>query len=184
MSALWAKYIQPELNKGMERLRKAQCKRIQPERQSAKSIDYIVSLQKYISDYKGNYFSVTLYLQEFSTCVPAAPVKFSITVNVILLRWSVWMWDEEETAARLCQIRGSNTWCKTGFEGNTVEKLWDFVHRMSWGYRHKFSSVICMGRVAVMNETCLPFWWPCDSHSHAHLQGVSMVAVEHGTVHS
>ena len=35
-----------------------------------------------------------------------------------------------------------------------------------------------------MNETCLPFWWPCDSHSYAHSQGVSMAAGEHGTVSS
>lgn len=43
VSALRAKYILPELNKGMERLRKAQCKRIHPARHRPKSTDYIVS---------------------------------------------------------------------------------------------------------------------------------------------
>ena len=35
-----------------------------------------------------------------------------------------------------------------------------------------------------MNEACLPFGRPCDLHSHAQLQGVSMAAVDYRAVHS
>lgn len=63
-----------------------------------------------------------------------------------------------------------------------MERFCMIMKTFVWGIPSSYQFVICTLYAVVMNESSLPFWWPYDFHSHAHLQGVSMVAVEHETV--
>lgn len=76
----------------MEQLRKAQCKRIQAARRSTKLIDYIVSQQKYISDYKGNYFSVTLISRNFPHAhqLPCKVQRYCKCYADTMISFNVW----------------------------------------------------------------------------------------------
>lgn len=98
-------------------------------------------------------------------------VKFSITVNVTLIR-SAGISPKEAEGTAGAPDAGSGRIPSGPILGNSQDEGIFFILGQIRSFIHPISnmqqSLVCD---VVMNETCLPSRWPCDSHSHTHSAG-------------